>query len=207
MFKEIHSKVEYENYDVVTGIPSNCGEGEEFVITVCLSKQGYSLVYEKTANFICNELGIKPQPKSDTDKYCSIGYCERNNSWYGWAFRANSERITYCAFTIGSKVEFGDVAYVPTNMDEALLKAVDFWSDEYRLNTTATLSKDEEGKACIDVKWTYSDDPELIPNENIRGIVGEFRTYPPEEFGRGEWTARTLDDAKQMAIDFAIGAN
>jgi hypothetical protein len=29
-----------------------------------------------------------------------------------------------------------------------------------------------------------------------------FSEYP-EKWGKGEWTAKTIEDAKQMAIDFA----
>ena len=37
----------------------------------------------------------------------------------------------------------------------------------------------------------------------MRGqISGVFCVYP-EKWGKGEWVAETIEDAKQMAIDFA----
>lgn len=49
--------------------------------------------------------------------------------------------------------------------------------------------------------WVYS---ESTPNEQLRGqfVNGRFTPFP-EVFGRGEWKAETLEDAKQMAKDFA----
>jgi hypothetical protein len=37
----------------------------------------------------------------------------------------------------------------------------------------------------------------------MRGkLSGVFSPYP-KTWGKGQWTAKTIDDAKQMAIDFA----
>jgi hypothetical protein len=50
------------------------------------------------------------------------------------------------------------------------------------------------------VSYTYSS---KVPNEELRGTKSkEFFPFP-KVWGRGEWTAKTLEDAKQMAIDFA----
>ena len=46
-----------------------------------------------------------------------------------------------------------------------------------------------------------------IQNKALRGTTrNSFATYP-EQWGKGEWEAKTLDDAKQMAIDFANGVS
>lgn len=54
------------------------------------------------------------------------------------------------------------------------------------------------------VTWSYRDN---VPNEKLRGRIDGVDVYPLEEWGRGEWTAETLEDAKQMAIDFAEGVS
>ena len=46
-----------------------------------------------------------------------------------------------------------------------------------------------------------------VPNEKMRGqISGVFSEYP-ETWGKGEWTAKTLDEAREMAVDFARGVS
>ena len=150
------------------------------------------------------ERGIRAKLISPEHSICAIGFSEKLKStgkWFGWSHRA------IFGFQIGAEVKRGDCAYVPTDMEDARLDAVRFWSDERRLNTTAELSKDEEGKPCFDVAWLNTDDPELIPNEKRRGKIFGVRHYPPEQFGKGEWTATTLEDAKQMAVDFAEGVS
>ena len=45
--------------------------------------------------------------------------------------------------------------------------------------------------------------------ENLKHLIDEsgmFSEYP-EKWGKGEWVAKTIDDAKQMAIDFARGVS
>ena len=62
----------------------------------------------------------------------------------------------------------------------------------------------EDGMDGVRVSWTYSD---KIRNEKLRGNVsGVFNPYP-DSWGRGEWTAQTLEDARQMACDFAEGVS
>jgi hypothetical protein len=78
-----------------------------------------------------------------------------------------------------------------------------FWEDDLHKNTRATYVT-EGGEKGVYVSWTYSD---KTPNEAIRGDTsGSFHPYP-EEWGKGEWTAETTADAKQMAVDFASGVS
>lgn len=149
---------------------------------------------EETAKQICDELGIAPEVASEKHSVCSIGFCEGEQKWFGWSHRA------MFGFGVGSTVKFGDCGYVPKGWDDFLLSVKDFWKDEYHLSTTATRAVDNEGRPCANVVWIYSDD---VPNASLRGTQGGTFSYPPEEWGKGEWTAQTLEDAKQMAIDFA----
>lgn len=145
--------------------------------------------------------GIAPQTRTNMSGVCSIGYSSKDGKWYGWSHRA------IFGFGIGSKVKKGDCSYTPTDMEDARLDAIRFWTQDSHLNVTATQSEDEDGKACFDVSWTNVDDPVLIPNQKTRGEIGGVRHYPPEQFGNGEWTAETTADAKQMAMDFASGVS
>jgi len=141
------------------------------------------------------DLGITEQIQNGTDhKVANIGFNPKENKWYGWSHRA------IYGFTIGSEVKQGDCAYVPVDIDDARKDAVRFWTDEHCDITGATYERDEDDRAYFQVDWDYKDS---VPNKKLHGTSGGVRHYLPEEFGRGEWLAETLEDAKQMAIEFA----
>lgn len=131
----------------------------------------------------------------------SIGYNAVENKWYGWSHRA------IFGFGIGSKVSKGDCGYVPTDWDDLIEDAIRFWDDEGHIETTAHKTTDDKGQACVKVQWIYSSDAKIIPNTSIHGTTGSTIMYPPDKWGRGEWTAKTIEDAKQMAADFAEGVS
>lgn len=145
--------------------------------------------------------GIAAQSRDGQQRVASIGFCEAEQKWYGWSHRA------ICGFGIGSKVSKGDCAYVPMDWDDLIEDAIRFWDDEGHDETTARRSQDEKGKPCVKVQWVYSSDPKVIPNTSIHLTTGGANMYPPDFWGRGEWTATTLNDAKQMACDFAEGVS
>jgi len=51
----------------------------------------------KTARFL-GKRGIKPQRASEDHNVCSIGFCEKENKWYGWSHRA------IAGFGMGDKI-------------------------------------------------------------------------------------------------------
>jgi len=144
--------------------------------------------------------GIAPQLSNPTHKVCSIGFSEKEQKWYGWSHRA------MYGFTIGDQVKKGDCAYKPTNEEEFRQKYLQFFtSDEWQKDAKVVDHTDENGERGALITATYTDD---VLNEKLRGT--EYRNFWPyrnEKLGRGEWTAKTLDDAKQMAIDFAEGVS
>lgn len=79
-------------------------------------------------------------------------------------------------FGIGSSVERGDIAYVPDNVEELA-------ADYAKVCTSVEVVDDETIKVFV----------EIDDNEELDII----------KTGRGGWVAKTLDDARQMAIDFA----
>ncbi len=140
------------------------------------------------AKSLCDRRGIAPEKAKDTHAICSIGFCEKEQKWYGWSHRA------MFGFGIGSKVVRGDCAYVPVDINDAIVCDVLFWSGDDRIEVSGRVEGDE-----IVVEWVYGPD---TPNVKLRGTKDGAR-QPIPKFGKGEWEAKTLDDARQMAVDFA----
>jgi len=142
----------------------------------------------KTAELLCEERGIIPETISSDHSVCSIGFCEKEQKWYGWSHRA------IFGFGIGSSVKRGDLAHVPDDVEE-LAKGDEEW------NESVEIIDDETIRVSIlkrDIAET-EEEASLILKETEDVESYEVKT------GRGEWTAKTLDDARQMAIDFANG--
>ena len=59
----------------------------------------------ETAEYLCNKRGIKPELRSESNQVCSIGFCEKEQKWYGWSHRA------ICGFGIGHTVKAGDSGF------------------------------------------------------------------------------------------------
>lgn len=125
----------------------------------------------------------------EAGKPVNIGFNPKENKWYGWSHRA------LYGFGIGSEVKRGDCAYMPTDKEDFLQDMIRFWSDEDKLNVTGEHKEDG-----VYIEWEYN---QAIPNKDMRGkITGTFSHYP-KTWGRGEWKAENMADARQMAIDFA----
>lgn len=160
------------------------------------SSDGGYIGDEKTARRLIYEYGIAPQRAKLGDTVCAIGFCEKEQKWYGWSHRA------IYGFGLGSVVKRGDCGYVAPTAEAFGQQMLDFFCDEDHIYLGATHkpSVNADGVRGVLIEATYSDQ---VPNERIRGTkYSNFRPYP-EKFGRGEWVAETMDDAKQMAIDFA----
>lgn len=153
------------------------------------------------AKQLCDEKGINPELAVDTHNTCSIGFCENEQKWYGWSHRA------MYGFGVGSEVKFGDCAFSPRDIKEARSAAIEFWNGPSRTINSAMLERDEDGREYFLIEFTRSTDPALIPNEKVRGKIDTVSYYVPETYGNGEWIAETLEDAKQMAKDFAKGVD
>ena len=119
-----------------------------------------------------------------------LGFSPQNKQWYGWTHRG------LYGFGIGSTCNVGDVHYKPSTLEELINNTRMEYSDDLRDNVKVELV--EEGVLAI--SWTYKD---TITNPNLRGKRCEIEhDYNSNSFGKGQWVAKTLEDAKQMAIDF-----
>lgn len=171
-----------------------------------MKKSAYNLDGEyigesRWAYRLANRYGVTYTEKV-CDEHCvvSIGFSEKENKWYGWSHRA------IFGFGIGSRCKKGDCGYNAANKKDFIESCVSFWSDERCgcENITSKEIRNEEGYLGVEITWTYNDS---IPNIMLRGAIETQFTPYPRKWGRGEWEAKTLADAKQMAIDFANGVS
>ena len=158
--------------------------------TVKIPKIGYTYSVNedvlKEEMEVLKKLGIEKVPYQGA----SIGFAEKNQSWYGWSHRA------IAGFKVGSKVKMGDCAFQPSNKEEFAEYITQFWGDEKYLEDV----KITHTKTGVKLTAVYNN---KVPNKDLRGTpYVHFEKYP-KKWGRGAWTAKTLDDAKQMAIDFS----
>lgn len=156
------------------------------------------------------ERGIQPELAHQSDKTCSIGFCEKEQKWYGWSHRA------IYGFGIGSKVKKGDCGYIGATPEDLIEDRVNFFSDLGE--ETAKIKRDEcqilpdkSGirilHAPLVIPVADSIEDALDPDGKCQMIGLTKDAVSIIKCGRGEWEAKTLDDAKQMAIDFADGVS
>lgn len=122
-----------------------------------------------------------------------IGFSEIEQKWYGWSHRA------IYGFGIGSQVSKGDSGHGPRDEAEFLEQQVAFWQSEDHASVTG-VEDSKDGRKGVRVRWTYADS---TLSEKMRGKIDGFFSAYPAEWGKGEWTAANLIDARRMAIDFA----
>lgn len=168
---------------------------DEMEMISAYASDGSYIGSEKTARWLIYELGISPERATPSESVASIGWCEREQKWYGWSHRA------IYGFSVHSTVKRGDCGYMAPNAEAFGGQMLDFFCDhEYHSDKSFRPFVDADGVRGVLIEATYTD---AVPNENLRGT--QYRNFCPypETWGRGEWVAETLDDAKQMAIDFA----
>jgi hypothetical protein len=157
------------------------------------------------AKKLCDEHDVTPDPAYNIYGVCSVGFSITEQRWYGWT------QTGYASFGIGDRVEPGSYAYRPSNRGE-FLEMVLRGYEKYKI---IKVRPELEGFS-IEYVINEPEDPELV--KQLTAIYGDrkipklnsghqvvFVPYP-EEFGRGTWTAETLDDCRQMAIDFVNGS-
>jgi len=143
------------------------------------------------------KLGITEQVQS------CIGFNPIEQKWFGWSHRA------IFGFGIGSECKIGSCAYEPDSKEAFAEDCLRFWGDtdldEDNYKDKPTVREEtKDGELGSYVEYTYN---HRTPNKALRGqLSGMFSRYP-KKFGKGEWTAKTLEDAKIMAIDFANGVS
>ena len=189
----------YEGWDLAArGKPLPCGlyemrhhtlEGDSTPMFSAFTPAGHYIGSEGTAKFLCDKKGIAPEIREGQDRTCSIGFCEKEQKWYGWSHRA------IYGFGIGSAVKKGDCAYVASSPEELIEDHVNFFADIYEDDP----ERWQQARADLQAECSIAVDRTGIYIG--RGIeTGDARFQP---VGRGAWVAETLEDARQMACDFA----
>jgi hypothetical protein len=115
-----------EMYDIVKVIDPAWPEGMDMV--GAFNKNGDYIGDVKIAERLCDKMGIAPEMSGEAD-VCTIGFCAREDKWYGWSHRA------IAGFGIGDKLydeRFSDDSAKPQdhgwtaieNLDDARLAAI-----------------------------------------------------------------------------------
>jgi len=153
-------------------------------------------IEEKYATMVGQERGLMFLEKyqiteqiSSSHNVINIGFSPMSQKWYGWSHRA------IYGFGVGHKMKIGDVGFQPSCRDEFIYQTVNFWQDEY---TTPLKAEVKDNNLILTGVYL-----ETVPNKDLVGTKYEHTESIPEKWGRGVWTAKNLQDAKQMAIDFA----
>lgn len=205
-------------------IRSELGPDGETMFKSAYNLSGDYIGNVETAKYLCDERGIAPEVLKPGNSACYIGFCEREQKWYGWSHRA------IFGFGVGDRIKKGDVAYVANTPEGLIEQHVAFFADEMlypdeeRRNTKAeelraqcsALPRDRG--IVIDNPGINVDAVVLGSMDNVGDALAALEAAdhikpeptqliePYQEVvlcGRGEWTAETLGDAKQMACDFA----
>lgn len=102
----------------------------KFELVSAFTPSGDYIGDEKTAKFLTKR-GIRPELSASDHTVCSVGFCEKEQKWYGWSHRA------ICGFGVGDRIfeeEYGtdETPYVKhgkqviKDMKDARLAAVRF---------------------------------------------------------------------------------
>lgn len=241
---EVKKILKVVNYKAGYQVRTEIIDGKQFGGEDFEMKSAYSVLdggyigNQKDAHRICKKRGIKPERSNPSHNVCSIGFNEAEQKWYGWSHRA------MYGFGVGSKVEKGDCAFLPSSREEYIESLKGWYNDEMYKNLkievqedgihifydivrdkpkkprkprASRISQETDGKlyeigTCGRVPDAMEGELPRFPA--IAEIVGDkeiIHTHSVEpldieygkEYGKGEWTALTLEDARQMAIDFA----
>jgi len=223
---DISNQIFHERYISVNQLIFNGGTPNSVRIAYAFDGSYVGTFNEHLIIGIIDKFQITPQRAFPEATISKLGWSDLTNKWYAW------NRATYNSFTIGSQITKKDLGYIPDNKDEFLIATKRFWEDAWEtprrkkdviaIHDTEFENVYEDEVEVMDektglmkihseikkggkllhgvrVSWTYTHD---VPNETLRGQPGGNFTPYPKNWGRGEWTALTMDDAKQMAMDF-----
>jgi hypothetical protein len=167
--------------------------GDTELLDCCYTFGGDMIGIPTMAIEICHKRKIVPQPIDDADigtgTLCAIGKSNDDGKWYGWSHRC------ILGFEVGDSVYPGHDAFHPTTWtDYGMHMLVGFeqqFKDKY---SNFQVHEITDGPVTLGILLTWNDE-----NAETQGrFVG-----PPKHWGRGAWTAKTEEDAKEMAKDYA----
>jgi hypothetical protein len=129
---------------------------------------------------------IIPFRSSLDNPYSQIGLCKNEDVWYAWH---KLDFQTMKAFSIGTSTEYGQDIFVPSSHLDLIkhFQELSFsydrmiaWVDDYPKRIVVRTYRDSNSQDYEQIQFPY-----------------------PRAWGHGAWTAKSLDDAKVMATEFA----
>ncbi len=139
-----------------------------------------------------------------------LGFSPKHNKWYGWSHRA------ICGFGIGSLTKLDDCSFNPSCKEEMEQSMLSFWDcsnphlwrecEEETVVCKNRLMRSCQTRENGTLGWLIAYDTIFIGADRYFSVNQRFSPFP-DKWGKGEWVAETLDDAKQMAIDFCEGVS
>jgi hypothetical protein len=163
--------------------------GSDFIMKTAYTHSGDYIGDPKIAHFLCKKKGLKLEKISPDYNVCSIGFSEEEQKWWGFSHRA------MYGFGIGSKVRKGDCAYTPRNILELYAGLTD--SERKRI-----IGADINGLTIEHYSYKAVPIDPNNPDSDLKCSDPIINSYIINT-GRGEWEAKTLEDCRQMAVDFA----
>jgi predicted small secreted protein len=130
---------------------------------------------------------IVPHKSSPENPYCQIGFSEKEKKWYAWR-KMNFANMK--SFGIGTTTNFGDDIFVPSNLVD-FFHHVRFMFVSY---DRVTISVNTTPQNCISVH--------ALNHKDLKGCI-QKKFFYPKNWGRGSWTALSLEDAREMAVEYA----
>lgn len=146
-----------------------------------------------------------------------VGFSPKEGKWYGWSHRA------IYGFQVGSTCKKGDCHYVAPTPEELIDDHANFFldislEDAEQHRAECQILDDKSGirilhtPIVLHMASSIEEAEQAINNDEISDIPEEAIDLGENGFtivkcGHGEWTAETLEDAKQMAIDFNEGVS
>lgn len=144
----------------------------------------------------------------------SIGFSSIENKWYGW-----SRRAIY-GFEVGSEVKKGDCGYVGATPEDLIDDHANFFADISQASADAHRAEcqilgDRSGMRIlhtprmIPMASSMEDAVNSLDDDSAidMPLVDITPDFTVVKCGRGEWVAKTMEDAKQMACDFSEGVS
>lgn len=74
------------------------GSGDKTLVRQCYTPDGKYIGSKQDAHYLCYKRGIAPTTISKKHDVCTIGFCEKEQKWYGWSHRS------MFGFGIGDKI-------------------------------------------------------------------------------------------------------
>lgn len=89
MKKEILSEKEHDGYVVrKEKVSMFCDDDSVVEIESAYTPSGDYIGSPEDAKYIVEKRGIKPEISKKDHSVCSIGFCDKDQKWYGWSHRA-----------------------------------------------------------------------------------------------------------------------